>query len=95
MLAIPWVVLPRDHLFPSRQPQAGDVGDSRLHPASMFVGVRALDLDFDDADLRGVRNFDPSISSYLKRIDRIRNHRPTDSEVISGDCVGDTVPRII
>jgi hypothetical protein len=61
----------------------------------MFAGVRTVDLDFGDPDWHPFRYFDPGIAGRLKRIDRIRDHCSTESEVISGNCVSYAISRIV
>lgn len=61
----------------------------------MFVSVDALNLDFHEADSRGVRHRDPSIPSQLERVDRIRHHCPTDSEIVLRDRLCNAIPGII
>jgi hypothetical protein len=95
MFAIPWMVLPRNQLFPGRQSQTGNVHDSRLHAASMLLSVRAHDLDFDGTNLYRVCYFNPSIPSELKWIDRVRDHRSTNSKIVLRDCVGGAVTCIV
>ena len=68
MLAIPWMVIPRDYVLPGKGPRSGNVGYSCFHPLPMFVGVRTRDLDFNGRYLCALRNFDPSIARELNRI---------------------------
>jgi len=61
----------------------------------MFVNVGAHDLDFDDVNLYRGRYLNPSIPSELKWIDRVRDHRPTNSQIVFRDCVSDAVTCVI
>jgi len=47
MFALPPMIFPANHLFPSRQLQSWNVGGPRFHPASMFVFVGARYLNFN------------------------------------------------
>ena len=95
VLVIPWMVIPRDDLAPSRQSRAGNVGYSCFHPAPMFVGVRTRNLDFNGTYLCAVRDFDPSIARERNGIHRIRNHRSADTEVIRGDRVAHAITGVV
>src|SRR3984957_7757588 len=59
VLAIPWVVLARNKIFPSSQPKPGDIRGSSLSPALVFVNVGALDLNFNGPAPCVVCHFDP------------------------------------
>ena len=44
---------------------------------------------------RPMRNADPGITRQMNRIDGIRNHSSTESKVVLGDCIGDTIPSVV
>src|SRR5262245_31290863 len=95
MLAIPCMVLPGSDVFPTRWVQSGNVNDSLLHATPMLVAVEALYFDLYEGNSRGVRYCDPSVTSQLKRIDRIRDHCSTNSKIIFRDRVGNQISDII
>jgi hypothetical protein len=95
MFALPWIVVPRDHLFPGRQSQSGNVREPRFHAVSMFVRIRALNLNFNRCHVRAVRYSEPSIASKRKWINRVCNHCSTDAEIVLGDRITDTIPSVI
>ena len=68
MLAIPWIVIPRDYVLPSKEPRSGNVGYASFNPLPMFVGLRTRDLDFNGRYLCSVCYFDPSIARELNGI---------------------------
>src|SRR5262249_5699259 len=95
MLTVPCMVLAGSDVFPSGRVQSGNVNDSLPHPTPMFIAVEALHLDFYEGNSCGVRYCDPSVTSQVNRIDRIRDHRSTDSKVVFSDRVGNPIPDII
>jgi hypothetical protein len=95
MLAFPFMVLAGSDVFPSGRVQSGNVNDSLPHPTPMLVAVGALYLDFWEGDSCGVRYCNPSVTSQPNRIDRIRDHRSTDSKIVFRDRVGNPIPDII
>ena len=95
MLAVPWVILAGNNLFPGRRFQTGDVDDSLLHPTPMLFAVEAPNLHLYEGDSHGIRYRDPGIPSQLNRIDRIRHYGSTNSEIVLRDRVGNAIPGII
>lgn len=85
----------RSNFFPCRQPQAGDIRRSCLHTLAMLLRVRTNQLNFGSACTRSMRNADPGIPRQMNRIDGIRNHSSTESEVVLGDRVGDEIPSVV
>ena len=61
----------------------------------MFVTIGTGDLDFKCCNLGAGGHFDPRIARQLNRIYRIGDYGATNSQVILGDGIGDTVPCIV
>ncbi len=81
--------------MPSRQPQAGDIGRSCLHALAMLLRVRTNQLNFSSAYPRPMRNSYPGITRQMNRINRIRNHRSTESKIVLSDCIGDPIASVV
>ncbi len=95
MWALPRLVFPGDHFLPSWHSQSSYVGDSRFHTPSMLFRIRTLHFDFDRAYLNPICDAPPGIARDLKWIDRVRNHRLTETEIILSNRVANPIPRII
>src|SRR5450631_2415829 len=61
----------------------------------MLVCIRTLDLNFNRAHLRALRYVEPSIASKLNGIDRVRDHRSMEAEIILGDRVAYAIARVV
>ena len=65
----------------------------------MFALIRTCDFDFEDSRSGLPRDFPPSFSRELKRIDAIRDYMTAQAQIFTGHGVGDTiagfVPRAI
>src|SRR6266581_2254981 len=95
MWAIPRLVLPEDHFLPTWQSRSSDVGDSLFHATLMLFRIRTRYFDFNRFYLSSIRDADPSVARELKWIDRVRNHSSTETEIVLGDRVANTIPRIV
>jgi hypothetical protein len=95
MLAVPRMILARDYLFPTWQPQSENVWFACFHSGAELTRIGTYDLNFHSDRLSASTDFEPRIARNLQWIDRIGNYCPPNAKVIFGDRIGDPIACLI